>query len=84
MFKWWIESRSIQLCSKTNLPKSKLIGKEFARVIIVKMVKGMKVSWVGLGHETNNNQRSKSVSWMEKCIEKNAILFSKIIVEMKI
>jgi len=29
---------------KTNLPKSKLIGKEFARGIVVEMVKGKKVS----------------------------------------
>jgi hypothetical protein len=29
---------------KTNLPKSKLIGKEFVRGIVVEMVKGKKVS----------------------------------------
>ncbi len=70
---------------KTDLPKSlKLIGKEFARGIIVEMVKGKKVNWAGFGHETNTNQRSKWLSWMEKCIENKAILLGKTIVEMKI
>jgi hypothetical protein len=41
---------------KENVPKSKLIGKEFARGIVAKIVKGKKVSWVGFAHETNANQ----------------------------
>jgi hypothetical protein len=72
------------LYGKIDFPKSKLIVKEFARGIVVKMVKGKKFSWVGFGHETNINQRSKWLSWMENCIEKKAILLSKTIVEMKI
>lgn len=69
---------------KTNLPKSKLTGKELAKGIVVEMVKGKKVSWAGFGHETNTNQRSKWVSWMEKYIENKAILLGKTIVKMKI
>jgi len=47
---------------KTKLPKSKLIGKEFAKGIVVEIMKGKKVSWVGFCHETNTNQRSKWLS----------------------
>jgi len=65
--------------SKTNLSRSKLIGKEFARGIVVEIVKGKKVNWAGFGHETNTNQRSKWLSWMEKCIEKKAILLGKTV-----
>jgi len=64
---------------KIDLPKSKLIGKEFAKRIVVEVVKRKKVSWAGFGHETNTNQRSKWLSWMEKCIEKKAILLGKTI-----
>ncbi len=38
------------------VPKSKLIGKEFAKGIVVKFLKGKKVSWARLAHETNENQ----------------------------
>jgi len=48
------------------------------------MVKGKKVCWVGFGHETNTNQGSKWLSWMENCIEKKGILLIKTIVEVKI
>ncbi len=44
---------------KTYFLMNKLIKKEFVKGIIVEMVKGKKVSWVGFGHETNTNQRSK-------------------------
>jgi hypothetical protein len=64
---------------KTNLPKSKLIGKEFAKGNVVEMVKGKKVNWARFGHETNNNQRSKWLSWIEKCIEKKIFLLGKTI-----
>jgi len=69
---------------KKNLPKSKVIGKEFARGIIVEMVKGKKVNWARFGYETNINQRFKWLSLMEKCIEKKAILLGKIIIEVEI
>ncbi len=72
------------LYGKIDFCNSKLIGKEFATGIVLKMVKGKEVSWVGFGHETNTNQRSKWLSWMENCIEKKAILLSKTIVEVKI
>jgi hypothetical protein len=39
-----------------TVPKRKLISKEFAKGIVVKIVKGKKVSWIGLAHETNANQ----------------------------
>jgi hypothetical protein len=33
-------------------------------------VKGKKVSWAGLAHETNANLSSKWSSWMDKCVDK--------------
>jgi hypothetical protein len=48
------------------------------------MVKGKKISWARFGHETNTNQRSKWVSWMEKCIENKAILLGKTIAKNEI
>ncbi len=60
--------------SKTNLSRSKLIGKEFARGIVVEIVKGKRVNWARFYDETNTNQRSKWLSWMEKCIEKKDVL----------
>jgi hypothetical protein len=64
---------------KKNLPKSKLIGKEFAKWNVVEMVKGKKVNWARFHHETNTNQWSKWLSWMEKCIEKKIVLLGKTI-----
>lgn len=47
-------------------------------------MKGRKVSWVGFAHETNTNQRSKWLSWMEKCIEKKATLLGKSVGQVKV
>jgi hypothetical protein len=64
--------------------KSKLIGKEFVKGIIIEIVKGKKVSWVGLAHETNAKQQSKWLSWMDKCVEKKVAILGKIASKMKI
>lgn len=42
--------------NKEDVPKSKLISKEFVRGIVVEIMKGKKVSWAGFAHETNANQ----------------------------
>ncbi len=39
-----------------TIPKRKLIGKAFVKGMVVEIVKGKKMSWVGLAHETNANQ----------------------------
>lgn len=44
---------------KSITPKSKLLGKEFAKGIVTKVVKGILVSWSSFGHETNINQQGK-------------------------
>lgn len=36
---------------KSNVPKSKLLGKEFAKGIVVEVVKGKTISWASFGHE---------------------------------
>ncbi len=59
---------------KIDVLRSKLIGKEFARGIVVEIVKGKRVNWARFYDETNTNQRSKWLSWMEKCIEKKDVL----------
>jgi hypothetical protein len=40
---------------KENVPKSKLIGKEFTKGRVAEIVKGKKVSWARFAHETNAN-----------------------------
>lgn len=70
---------------KDDVPKSKLIGKEFPRAIILEVVKGKLVSQVGFGHAINANQRSKWLSRMEKCLEKKgSLLGSKNVTQLKI
>ncbi len=70
---------------KDDVPKSKLIGKEFPRGIILEVVKGKLVSQVGFGHEINANQQSKWLSWMEKCLEKKgSLLGPKNVTQLKI
>jgi hypothetical protein len=44
------------IMTSTFIPKRKLIGKAFAKGMVVEIVKGKKMSWVGLAHETNANQ----------------------------
>jgi hypothetical protein len=41
---------------KPTMPKSKLLGKEFAKDIVAKVVKGISFSLDNFGHETNTNQ----------------------------
>jgi len=41
---------------KSIVPKSKLLGKEFAKAIVVEVVKGILVSWANFGHEINIHQ----------------------------
>jgi hypothetical protein len=67
-----------------TIPKSKLISKEFIKGIVIEIVKGKKVSWARLAHETNANQRSKWSSWMDKCVEKKVTILGKIASEVKI
>jgi hypothetical protein len=38
---------------KPTMPKSKLMGKEFAKGTMAEMVKGISISWANFGHETN-------------------------------
>ncbi len=40
---------------KPTMPKSKLLGEEFTKGIVAKVVKGISVSWANFGHETNTN-----------------------------
>ncbi len=61
-----------------------MISKEFAKGIVVEIVKGKKVSWARFVHETNANQQSRWSSWMEKCVEKKVALLGKIVSKMKI
>jgi len=70
--------------NKEDVPKSKLIAKEFVKGIVTKIVKGKKVSWARFIHETNANQWSKWSSWMEKCVEKNVALLGKTMSKVKI
>jgi hypothetical protein len=44
---------------KSYVPKSKLSKKKFTKGIVVKVVKGISVSWANFGHETNINQQGK-------------------------
>jgi hypothetical protein len=44
---------------KSTTSKSKLLGKEFAKGTVTKVVKGILVSWASFGHETNINQQGK-------------------------
>jgi hypothetical protein len=44
---------------KSNVPKSKLLGKGFAKGIVVEVVKGKTISWASFGHETNSNRQGK-------------------------
>jgi len=70
----------IIMYGKNGVSRSQSIGKEFVEGIVVEIMKGKKISWVGFGHET---QRSKWLSRMEKCIEKKANLEGKIVAQMK-
>ncbi len=63
--------------NKEDVPKSKLIAKDFVKGIVAKIVKGKRVSWARFIHETNANQWSKWSSWMEKCVEKKVALLGK-------
>jgi hypothetical protein len=44
---------------KPTMPKSKLLGKEFTKGIMARMVKGISFNWASFGHETNTNQQRK-------------------------
>jgi len=79
-----IKERYPFVYGKTNMFRNKLIGKEFARGIVVEIVKGKKVSWSRFNNETNTNQRSTWLSWMEKCIEKKVVLLGKTITKVKL
>jgi hypothetical protein len=70
--------------NKEDVPKSKLISKEFSKGIVVDIVKGKKVSWARFAHETHPNQQSKWSSRMEKCVEKKVALMGKIVSKVKI
>lgn len=79
-----IKERYPIVYGKTNLIRNKLIGKEFVKGIVVEIVKGKKVSWPIFSNETNINQRSKWLYWMEKCIEKKVVLLGKTITKVKL
>ncbi len=59
----------LMVYGKPTMPKSKLLGKEFAKGIVVKVVKGISYSWASFGHEANTNQRGK---WQSKLDTLNA------------
>ncbi len=42
---------------KSIVPKTKLLGKEFAKGIVVKVVEKILVNWANCGHETNTNHQ---------------------------
>ncbi len=67
---------------KSTTPKSKLLGKEFAKGIVTKVVKGILVSWSSFGHETNINQQGKwqSIGYFDY---KKASLLGTYMVEVK-
>ncbi len=68
---------------KEDLPKSKLIGKEFAKGIVVDVVKGMVVSWANFGYETNTNQRGKWQSWVDTLVANKAMMLCQTIPQVK-
>lgn len=68
---------------KENLPKSKLIVKEFAKGIVIDVVKGMVVSWASFGYETNTNQRGKWQSWVDTLVAKKAMMLCQTIPQVK-
>jgi hypothetical protein len=45
---------------KSSIPKSKLLGKEFTKGIVAKVVKGISVSWANFGHEINQQRKWQS------------------------
>jgi hypothetical protein len=59
---------------KSFVPKSKLLGKEFTKGIVAKVVKGILVSWANFGHETKINQQGKWQSKLNILIAKKASL----------
>jgi hypothetical protein len=61
---------------KSSIPKFKLLGKEFTKGIVAKVVKGISVSWTNFGHETNTNQQGKWQSKLDIFITKKASLLA--------
>jgi hypothetical protein len=68
---------------KPTMPKSKLLGKEFAKGIAAKVVKGILFSWASFGHETNTNQQRKWQSKLDILIAKKASLLGTNVVQVK-
>ncbi len=68
---------------KEDLPKSKLIGKEFAKGIVVDVVKGMAISWASFGRETNTNQRGKWHSRVDTLVTKKAMMLCQTVIQVK-
>jgi hypothetical protein len=68
---------------KSSVPKSKLLGKEFAKGIVAEMVKGILVNWANFGHETNTNQQGKWQSKLDTLIANEALVFGLNMWEVK-
>jgi hypothetical protein len=69
--------------SKSIVPKSKLLGKEFAKGIMAKVVKKIPISWANFGHETNTNQQGKWQSKLDTLIANKALILGMDVVEVK-
>jgi hypothetical protein len=65
---------------KPIVPKSKLLGKEFTKGIVAKVVQGMSINWANFGHETNINQGRKWQSKLDTLIAKKASLLGTYVV----
>jgi hypothetical protein len=65
------------------MPKSKLLGKEFAKGIVVEVVKGKVVSWANFGHETNTNWQGKWQPKLDTLITKKALLLGMDVGDVK-
>ncbi len=65
-------------------PKKIINGKEFAKGIVVEIVKREKMSWARLAHETSANQQSNWSSWMDKYVEKKVAVLGKFASKVKI
>ncbi len=70
---------------KYTIPKSKLLGKEFAKGIMANVMKGISVNRASFGHETyNTNQWGKWKSKLDIFIAKKTSLLGTNVVEVKI
>jgi hypothetical protein len=68
---------------KSFLPKSKLLGKDFSKGIMAKLVKGILISWANFSHESNTNQWGKWHSKLDILNAKKASLLGSYVLQVK-